>query len=102
MTEATGSEPTMGELLATARRDSAAFASWLARHDPALAARLEAGLVPGDTPNGRIREAVGHFATQAEHTSWVQLVSAMRDSDRPGLAALRIMLDWSLREGAGR
>ena len=87
---------TLGEILAAARGQSAAFADWLLRNDPPLHARLEAALAPGDTHSGRIREAVGAFVHAAGHEDWVRLVSAVRDGDNPGLAALHVMLDWSL------
>lgn len=91
--------PTLGEILAAARGQSAAFADWLLRNDPPLHARLDAALAPGDTHSGRIREAVGAFVHAAGHEDWVRLVSAVRDGDSPGLAALHVMLDWSLAEG---
>jgi hypothetical protein len=88
----------LGEILAGARGQSAAFADWLAGNDPALHARLEAALLPGDTVVGRIREAVGAFVHEAGHEEWVRLVSAARDGDNPGIAALGVMVDWSLAQ----
>lgn len=98
MTAAVAAAPMLGEILAAARSQSAAFAAWLLHHDPLLHARLEAALVPGDTHIGRIREAVGDFVHGASDEDWVQLVSATRDGGNPGLAALRVMLDWSLAQ----
>lgn len=98
MTAASDTAPMLGEILAAARSQSAAFATWLAHHEPVLHARLDAALAPGATHIGRIREAVGDFVHDAGDEDWVQLVSAARDGENPGLAALRVMLDWSLAE----
>jgi hypothetical protein len=99
MTATTDAAPMLGEILAAARSQSAAFAEWLLHHEPLLHARLNAALQPGDTHIGRIREAVGDFVHDAGDEDWVQLISAARDGANPGLAALRVMLDWSLVEG---
>lgn len=90
--------PTLGEILAAARGQSAAFADWLLGNDPDLHARLEAALLPDETFIGRIREAVGAFVHEAGHEEWVRLVSAVRDGDNPGIAALGVMVDWSLAQ----
>ena len=98
MATTTAAAPMLGEILAAARRQSAAFAAWLQQHDPLLHARLAAALLPQETHIGRIREAVGDFVQDAGDEDWVQLVSAARDGENPGLAALRVMLDWSLAQ----
>jgi hypothetical protein len=98
MTATSDTAPMLGEILAAARSQSAAFAAWLQHHEPQLHARLDAALVPGATHIGRIREAVGDFVHDASDEDWVQLVSAARDGANPGLAALRVMLDWSLAQ----
>jgi hypothetical protein len=89
----------LGEILAAARGQSAAFADWLLGNDPELHARLEAAIQPDETFVGRIREAVGAFVQDAGHAEWVQLVSAVRDGNNPGIAALGVMVDWSLARG---
>ncbi|MGQ5701224.1 hypothetical protein ACUJ46_04120 [Sandaracinobacteroides sp. A072] len=102
MSTTTEAAPTLGEILTSARSQSGAFADWLMRNDPPLHARLGAALGPGETHIGHIRAAVGAFAHSAGHEDWVRLVSAVRDGDSPGLAALHVMLDWSLaQEQAG-
>jgi hypothetical protein len=93
-------ELTLGEILAAARGHSAAFADWLHDNDPSRHARLEAALAPDETFVGRIREAVGAFVHEAGHDEWVRLVSAVREGDNPGIAALGVMLDWSLAQAA--
>ena len=98
MTATSDTAPMLGEVLAAARGQSAAFAAWLLHNEPLLHARLDAALAPGATHIGRIREAVGDFVHDAGDEDWVQLISAARDGENPGLAALRVMLDWSLAE----
>ena len=97
MTAAIGPAPTLGEILAAARHQSASFARWLAQSDPALDASLAAVLAPGETRIGRIREVIADFAADAGNEDWATLISATRDSEDPGLAALRQMLDWALK-----
>jgi hypothetical protein len=99
LTSAPSIEPTLGEILAAARGQSAAFADWLLGNDPELHARLAAALLPDETLIGRIREAVGAFVQEADHEAWVRLVSAVRDGSNPGIAALGVMVDWSLAQG---
>lgn len=96
MTETSSAAPMLGEILAAASSQSAAFAAWLLHHEPTLHARLDAALTPEETHIGRIREAVSDFVQSASDEDWVQLISAARDGENPGLAALRVMLDWSL------
>jgi hypothetical protein len=102
MTALAAAAPTLGEILAAARYQSAGFARWLAQSDPALDTSLAAVLAPGETRIGRIREAIADFTADASNEDWATLISATRDSDDPGFVALRQMLGWALKARPGQ
>jgi hypothetical protein len=93
---------TLGELLSGARQRSGQFATWLQQADPGLSERLAAALAPGESATARVRAALADFAADATESDWATLISALRDSQDPGLEALRRMLLRSLAaQGAG-
>lgn len=97
MTLSEGHAPTLGEILSAARRQSGAFAAWLEKGNPAVHARLNLRLEPGDTLASLTRVAVSDFTHEASDEDWVKLISAARDAEDPGLAALTVMIGWYTR-----
>ncbi len=92
--------PTLGEVLAAARRESGGFAPWLAARDPELSGAVtEAAGTEGLPPTGYVRMAVADFARHASEEDWAHLASQMRTSEEPGLACLAIMVRWRLALG---
>jgi hypothetical protein len=89
---------TLGDLLARARREAAAFAAWLAGADPALAARIAAACAPDEHPASFVRGAVASFGSDAQDSDWSQLVSAARDAADPAVATLGVMVRWRLAQ----
>ncbi|MGL4542154.1 MAG: hypothetical protein ACRCUI_06560 [Polymorphobacter sp.] len=89
---------TLGELLAHARRESAAFATWLTAADPALAARIAGQCAPDEHPASFVRGAVAAFGIDAEDSEWSQLISAARDADDPAVATLGVIVRWQLAQ----
>lgn len=93
---------TLGDMLALARMQSAEFARWLQVGQPNLAQQLREGLATGASLLGEVRAAIAHFAAEASESDWATPISAARDADDPGRAALGVMLHRWLRDRRAR
>ena len=86
----------VGDILALAASDSAAFADWLAREDAALARRCREAA--GDRPLDRwLLATVAWFELHANGDDWADLTSRVRGSETPGRALLGAMVERRLR-----
>lgn len=88
---------TLGDLLATARRDAAGFTAWIGQVDPDMAAAL--GLAAQDHAldvTGFVRLALNDFARLAPEEDWATLISAVRDASDPGMTCLSAMVQWRI------
>jgi hypothetical protein len=89
--------PTLGDLLAAARRSSGAIEAWLLTQDPATATHVrQAAAEDGLSTSVFVRVAIADFARFAPEEEWANLTSRLRDSDDPGLACLVAMLRWRM------
>jgi len=84
----------LGELIARLDRPEI-VADLLATLDPALAENIAeraalASMPVGDFAAGAVRA----FIEQADDDLWFQLLTVMRKSDDPGLAAVQAILRW--------
>lgn len=91
----------LGDLLGAARRDAGRFAAWLDAADGDLARRVRARVGSAEHPVSFARAAAAAFAVEAADADWVQLVSAARNADDPGLAALGVMVRWQMARDSG-
>jgi hypothetical protein len=91
--------PTLGEILAAARRSSAGFEMWFRAEEPAMATAVaKAADNEAMSPTGYVRCAVSDFARFASEEDWAHLTSRLRDSPEPGMACLGIMVEWRLAQ----
>jgi hypothetical protein len=91
--------PTLGEILAAARRSSSGFSAWFADEQPEMAAAVaQAAQGEALSLTGYVRCAVSDFSRFASEEDWVRLTSRLRDSPEPGMACLGIMVEWRLAQ----
>ena len=89
--------PMLGDLLATARYATGAFAKCLEASDPALMARVkQASERAGETPTAVVRNAVHDYTCYASDEEWTMLTSRLRNSADPGETCLLAMVHWRL------
>lgn len=89
--------PTLGDLLAAARRDAAGFEDWIGGTDPDFASALaQAARSHALAPAAFVRMAVGDFSRFASEEDWASLVSGIRDAPDPGMTCLCLMVRWRL------
>lgn len=87
----------LGDILAAARRSSGGIDRWLAAEHPALHDAARAAAAAEETSvSGLARIAVADFARHATEEDWATLTSRLRESDDPGAACLRAILEWRL------
>ena len=91
--------PTLGEILAAARRSSAGFELWFRSEQPDMAAAVAlAAENEAMSATSYVRGAVSDFARFAAEEDWAHLTSRLRDSPEPGMACLGIMVEWRLAQ----
>lgn len=89
--------PTLGDILASAKRSTAGFQSWVDAADPILAQELRTAVDrSGDSLAGFARVAVADFSRFADEEAWAQLTRIVRDDEDPGTACLTAMVRWRL------
>ena len=92
---------TLGDLLASARRDAGAFEGWISRTDPDLASELgRAAEALRLEPAGFVRLAVSDYSRLAEEEDWASLVSALREATDPAMTCLSAMVRWRIGAAA--
>jgi len=84
----------LGDLIAALDRPEV-ISNVLATLDPELAAKVaeraaQASMAVGDFSGGAVRA----FLDEADDDLWFQLVTVMRKSEDPGLAAVETILRW--------
>lgn len=90
---------TLGDILASARRSSAALDGWLVEVDPELGEAVRRAAADGGmTPAQLSRIAVADFSRYADVDTWSQLTRGVRDAEDPGALCLVFMLRWRLAQ----
>lgn len=90
---------TMGEIIGRFSDEAVAAEALLGLADLSLVAKVGAMAERfEETPADYVAGAVRRFARAAEGEDWLALMTALEKADDPGMAALRGMLVWSLRE----
>jgi hypothetical protein len=88
----------LGELIARLDRPDIADGV-MATLDPEVARRIEARAADGSMPVADfVAGAVREFLDGAQDDLWFQLLTVVRKSDDPGLAAVRTILAWVVTE----
>lgn len=88
----------LGDLIANLDRPDIA-AAVLTTLDPIVAAQIErravaVKMIAADFAAGAVRE----FMDRADDELWLQLLTIMRKSENPGLAAVQTILRWVVAE----
>ncbi|MDG4880451.1 hypothetical protein [Mesorhizobium sp. WSM4884] len=89
----------LGDIIASLEDPKAAMAIVSAFEEPALAARLTAAAdQSGRSPADIVGSAVRNFVDTASDDLWTQLIGIMNRAQDPGLAAMRAILEKTLRD----
>ena len=89
---------TLGDILGSAKRSTAGFKKWAETADPAFADEVNAMAARSkDSVTGFVRATVADFSRFADEEAWAQLSRVVRDSDDPGIACLRAMVQWRIQ-----
>ncbi|HEY9217754.1 MAG TPA: hypothetical protein VIO94_06890 [Phenylobacterium sp.] len=87
---------TLGDVLALTRRSAGMFEALTLPAEVKDAIRTAAA-AEGLAPPSYLRGAVADFTNEARPDEWTRLMSQLRDSEDPGSACLRVMVERRLK-----